>query len=352
MVIYIAIFFIILVLSLIELSYNKPIKGQYKVLLSLCIVLFLMVGLRGIGYDYDSYRRIYMLARGGLAPKGIDPGFDILCSVIPSFRMLLLFMSAITFIPLYRVIKNKSDYCFLSLLLFSTTFLFPTVMGQMRQGVTIFVMCYAYFRWRDNKVVFLSLWVLCCTLHTSALLAIVLLVPVKRLFPLYVYIGLIVIALVINSALSSIFAPFLNGLSMLEDTNVSDKLNYYNTTETEMGVSLGFNTAVVIRCFVVIMTYFFLKRTSRDNASVLNLYFLSIFIYLSLSFIPQIGGRGSQYFSVLDLILIPHLIKEYRGFWRMSMIVLFIGLSVLRFGQFFKDDYNRQCYVPYKIELK
>lgn len=37
---------------------------------------------------------------------------------------------------------------------------------------------------------------------------------------------------------------------------------------------------------------------------------------------------------------------------RKLLIVVFLGIALLRFNQFFTDDFNRDHYVPYKFEVK
>lgn len=303
-----------------------------------------------MGYDYDNYLEIYNTVHNGLEVHGIDIGFRFLCVVMPNFRLLLLFMAIVTLLPLYWVLKEKSDYVFLSLLIFFTTVFLPMVMGQMRQGVAVFMMLYAYYRWKGTKVFWLLL-VMSAAIHISALIAVLFLLPAKKLFPIYVYIVLVGCAFLFGRILAPVFLPFMNAIGIMEDTNVMYRVSFYSASETAAGLSLDFNTAVFIRCFIFMLGYIVLRKQKNGDASDLNLFFFSIIIYLSFAFLPQLGGRGSLYFSVLDMILIPSILKTYKGGMRTILIAVFIILSGLRLNHFFSDENNLASYVPYKIEI-
>lgn len=350
MTIYILLFALILFFALIQLCYKGNIKNRNIVLTGLCIVLCLVAGLRGMGYDYDNYIEIYDAVHSGLDVPGIDRGFRFLCVVMPNFRLLLLFMAIMTFLPLHWVLKEKSDYAFMSLLIFFTTLFLPMVMGQMRQGVAVFMMLYAYYRWKGTKVFWLLL-VMCTVMHASALIAVLFLLPVKRLYPIYVYIILVGCAFVFGRILAPVFLPFMNSIGIMEDTNIIYRINIYSATETAAGLSLGFNTAVLFRCFIFILGYIVLRMQKDGDASTLNLFFFSIIIYWGFAFLPQLGGRGSLYFSVLEMILIPSILRAYQGRMRTILIAVFIILFGLRLNHFFSDDHNSASYVPYKIEM-
>lgn len=345
----------ILVLSMpfamIESLSGRPIKSAGKLIFALTWILVFFISFRGNGYDFGSYLDLFKLIKEGIIYHAWDSGFVVMCQLCPSFTSLLFLMAVLTMLPLYWVIKYESPFMFLSMLLFTTTFLFPTVMGQMRQGVAIFVMLYAYYRWKDNKLVFLCLWLLCCTIHSSAPIALLMLFTPKRLFPIKSYLFLIVISILVSDILKPIFTPFIQGLSVLEDSNAVDRLNFYDSTETQHGVSIGMNSAMLIRITVLLLAYYTMKWKYKHDASVFNIYFFSIFFYLLLGFIPQLGGRGSQYFVVFDIIIIPEILRYSKKKMRYIVALAFILLSILRFHQFFADSFNAKQYLPYHIEM-
>lgn len=351
MIPYYLILFIPLLFATTETISGKQVRERKNILLFFSLTLILFIGLRSNGYDYKAYHDIYDSVNAGIINKSWDSAFVWICRICPSFHFMLLLMGALSIFPLYWVIKHQSPFVFFSLLIFITTFLFPTIMGQMRQGVAMCLMLYAYYNWRDNKIKFLIIWLFCCFLHSSAPIALLLLLIPKRLFPLKNYILLIGFALIVCSVLRPIFAPFLHGLSMLQDTVAMDRLEFYNATETEQGITIGLNSAMVIRIFTFLLAFKILKNEWYKDASIINIYFLSIFIYLILGFIPQLGGRGSQYFAVFDCILIPCTLKHCKTYHRQVFALVFILISILRFNQFFSDDFTSRYYVPYQIEI-
>ena len=348
---YLIVLFIPLLLGILESIPGKIIREDKYIFLVFACILIVFIGFRSNGYDYESYYNIYTEVKSGIINKSWDPAFVIICKICPSFHFMLLLMGGLSLIPLYWSIKHESPYFFFSLLIFTTTFLYPTIMGQMRQWVTICLMLYAYYRWRNNKIRFILIWLFCCALHSSAPIALLLLFSPKRLYSIKIYAALIILALIVSSILRPIFAPFVQSLSILQDTATADRVAFYNASETEKGIVIGLNTAILIRIITFALAFYILRAKSNTYASIINIYFLAIFIYILLGFIPQLGGRGSQYFVIFDCILIPCTLKYCRPLLRQVFACFFILISLLRFYQFFNDSFNRDYYVPYQFEI-
>lgn len=307
------------------------------------LLLFVIASFRGVGYDYESYHGIFLDSRIGYF-DGHELGFVWLASILPSYRMLLIVMAALTFIPFYYCAKQLSPIPIYTLLLLYTTLFLPTIMGQMRQGVAVFLILTAYFI-RQHRFPCVILVVTALLFHTSALIGLIYFLPLRKKYNITIYIAVFIVALFIGAY----FEPLLgNFIRRFGSSLITNKYDLYYTTETLRGISIGFNSAVLIRCFVFVLSYYMLSGTLYENHKLLNLYFFSIIIYLTFGFIPQIGGRGALYFSVLDLFLIPQMIHVAKtDFKRLTLCLGFILLSVLRYIQFFSSEFNYDSYVPY-----
>lgn len=317
-------------------------KNRSAILCFFCFFIFLLAGLRSRGYDYGSYEKLFGDIRNNSLSAEGDLGFYGLCYVSSSYRILLLAMSFLTITPFFLVLKKHSFFPFVSILIFSTTLLYPTVMGQMRQGVALFIMLFAY-NYRDKKAVFIMLFLSALLFHSSAIICLLYLIPIKRLFSYWKYLLAIYLSIRINPLIKSQISDLFS-----VDTDMINKIAEYNELETEQNIEIGFNTSTLIRLIVFSVCYYYAKKkNSQIQTQMLNLYFLSMVIYLSLGFIPQLGGRGALYFSIFDLLLIPQILNTASKRNRIVISSFFIALSIARFIMFFNDSFNSSMYVPY-----
>lgn len=323
-------------------SLSVKIKYRNLILCFFCFLLFLFIGLRNRGYDYGSYEMLYLDIHNNLPPLEGDLGFYGLCYISSSYRVLLLSMSFLTIIPFCIILRKYSFYPFFSLLIFVSTLLFPTIMGQMRQGLSLIIMLLAY-NFRHKKSLFFILFLIAFLFHSSAVICLLYLVPMQKKLSYWKYLLLIFIAIKINplikDRISSLFSI---------DVNLISKIAEYNELETQQNIEIGFNTSTLIRLIIFSVCYYYSKRESTQiQIQMLNLYFFSMIIYLSLGFIPQLGGRGALYFAVFDLLLIPQILKSASHRNRIVISSFFIILSIARFILFFNDNFNYSMYVPY-----
>lgn len=307
------------------------------------LLLFVIASFRGVGYDYESYHEIFLDCQMGRF-DGQDLGFAWLSSILPSYRMLLITMAALTFVPFYYCTKQLSPIPIYTLLIYYTLFFFPSTMGQMRQGMAIFFILTAYLV-RQHRLSCVILIITGLVFHSSALIGLLYFLPLRKKYNITLYLTIFVVAIPIGNYLEPLLGTLVERYG---NTLMTYKYNVYYMGETMQGYSIGLNTAVLIRCTVFVLSYYMLSGTPCENHQFLNLYFLSIIIYLTFGFIPQIGGRGSVYFSILDLFLIPQMIHVAKtDFKRLTLCLGFILLSVLRYIQFFNSESNYDSYVPY-----
>ena len=341
MAVYVSLLILLILVSIGDFFYFRKSEKVFWTTF-LCIVIFFIIGLRNNGYDYISYQGLLEDAHLGIISPDSDIGFYFLCKHVGSYRELLLVMSFITVFCIYRVLKQYSVFPIVSLVILSTTLLYPTFMGQMRQGFAIMLMLLAYFN-RDKKTVFISLFIIAFLFHSSSILTLLFLLPLKKVYQSKIYVLILII-----SSYSGPFIEFaLSKLSFIRGA-IMNKIAFYSYTESEQGLSIGFNTAIYLRIAIFFMCYFLIKRNkAKIDTQMLNLYFISIVFYLALGFIPQIGGRGALYFAAFDILLIPQILKSSYPKYRIILYIGFVMISIMRFISFFSDTFNNSLYVPY-----
>ena len=114
----------------------------------------------------------------------------------------------------------------------------------------------------------------------------------------------------------------------------------------------GLNMAMLLR--IAIFGLFWWKREYllryKDGIYFLNIYFLSLLIYLGLGFLPQLGGRGSIYFYFFEIILASMLIKtEVNRKHKIGVLILFLLLGTYRQITFFSEWGDE--FIPYKYDF-
>lgn len=267
--------------------------------------------------------------------------FVMLSKISPDYRSLLMLFAFITLVLHFFYIKKVSPLPVLSLFILSSTLLLPTFMGQMRQGAAIgfFAIAIYYYKNKFLSIVFI---LLAAFFHTSALIGIITLFVPNKMLLLKWYL----VIFVLSFFLGDIVSPYIPELILLDpESRIGDSLSFYSQTED---YSLGFNLALCIRSVIFLLCY---SRRNNINIScfpfLLNIYFISIILYLALGFIPQLGGRGTLYFAYFEVLLFPMYANSFKSKYKILAIVLFSGFVIMRYVQFFTDKFNISQYIPY-----
>lgn len=314
----------------------------------LVLFLFIIIAYRQCGFDYDNYIGIYRDLHSpawinNSSVWGIEWGYAILNYICTSFRQLLVVMAFIT-LSLYAIFIYKySPLPFFSLFLLLGTYLYPGMMGQYRQSLAMGIVLIAVAV-RKNKLAFLSLLLLAILFHSSAILAMILLFVPEKLYSLKFYVSLLVLALIGNLIGKEILVGFMNSLPSI----IQNKFEFYMAAEE--GMVFGFNLAMLLRIFV--FGYLWKKRDMIEKYSYgnffLNIYFLSLFFYLGLGFLPQLAGRGTMYFSAFEFILPCMVIAQDRkAYWG---ILAFFFISIYRQVSLLTGEGGIE-YLPYRSAI-
>lgn len=333
--------FITIQLFLLILSIKYSNIGKNKVVFLILFLLWvLFIGFRNSGYDFDSYKDLYNMVKKN-QDINQEISFVFLSKISPNYRILLIIFSFITISLQFFYIKKVSPLPIFSLFILSSTLLFPTFMGQMRQGVAISFFAIAIYNYR-NKILSFTFIIIASLFHTSALIGLIAIFIPNRIISKKYYL----LIFISSFFLSNIISPYLSELVLLDpESRVGDSLSFYSQTED---YSLGFNSALLIRSILFLLCYSRKDHIQTDCfAFLLNVYFASIILYMSLGFIPQLGGRGTLYFAYFEIILFPFYVNSFDSKRRNLFIQIFSLFTLMRYIQFFNSDFNISQYVPY-----
>lgn len=228
--------------------------------------------------------------------------------------------------------------------MFLGTAFYPSIMGQYRQALAMGFVYFAFVN-VQNRIKFILIILIASFFHSSSLLALLAIFIPQKLFSTKFYVFLLIGAYIVNLTMKDLFLSFTEYFP----SQMGDKISFYAITEDSI---LGLNLAFIIRTAI-----FFIFLSLKDKLLeipfgfyFLNIYFVSMIIYLGLGFIPQIGIRGSDYFYSIELVLAPMIIFKFGGLKRVVFFLLFIGIAMLRQVKFFLDP-DAFAYFPYQTDF-
>ena len=354
MFIYLFIGFFFGILALLEPLYKvndtvfrKILHGYLFLLVSLFVIV--IVGFREIGFDYESYSFIFKMLSSSYWSENanvvmVEKGYAFLNYWLVSFRLLFVVMALMTVGLQFSFIYKYSPLPFFSLFLYLGIFFYASLMGQYRQALALGFILWA-FVFKDRKFLFLILMIGAITFHVSSMLAFIVLLVSKQVYQLRWYIIGILLALFSNLALKPLLVDFSNFMPDF----VKDKLNHYLLVEE--GLSLGLNLSMLLKSVTFILFYYYRDKLSeyKFGEYFLNIYYISLLVYLGLGFLPQLSGRGSIYFYFVEIILAAMIVVKEVGIRRVLVMAFFMLVCVYRQINFF--TLWGHDYIPYKNSL-
>lgn len=349
MEIYIVIFILLSFLSI--LKKKDAIKPIY---IFFVVLLIIISGFKGknVGFDYDNYA-INMIRDGEM--DLLEPGFVFL---LKAFRPLkdvtffFLFIATISITLKSTIIYKYSYYPMLSLLLYFCIAYIMNDLGQIRYGLSMSLMLVALIKLA--KAEWKKYWIISAfavAIHYSALCAI----PVALLIKYRFTIKQVTLLCVLFSVFTIItIEPLLLGaMRFIPISHLNDKIVEYVLSEAVD--PLGFNMSLLLRLFFLYMFYHYIGLHHRKSFflnALFNMYLYGILWYMLFNSVSEFATRGSGFFKILDLLVIPYIINFSRGaIIRMGILLLAILYSAYSLQKILLDPLFSTSYVPYRSVL-
>lgn len=351
MALYFIIFIFLLYMALIDFVVKKDKIYDY---LYICFALFIffVAAFRGMGNDYDGYRAIFnSLHNRSLyevfdsSEVYVEPLYAILNIVVGNifpYQAMLVIMAFINVCVLFPFFRKYSPFPYFSLLLYAGLFMYTGMMGLIRQSLAIAICMWAIVAYR--KRFSWGVIALAVGFHSSAAIVIIVRFVKTEFYKFKIYFLALLIAIVSNISFYGIFKLITAFLPAM----VAWKLDIYMGTEE--GIRFGFNTAVAIRLFTFILAYYYRKQISeyfpKYGPLFVNVYFLSLLVYVGFGFLPQMASRGGIYFHFMELLIIPMVLYVANNVNRTWIFVLYALFSLWRHIDMV-TTYG-EAYMPYK----
>ncbi|MEG4931347.1 EpsG family protein [Microcoleus sp. F10-B2] len=294
-------------------SKDSRVSTALAVLSALGLVLF--AGLREIGIDQDSYGYLlyYNLSDGRMSLSA-EPTFVLMARIVrfisedSGFRVLLVFYAFLGVLIKMWAISKISENFWLAFLTYFSYFFFLHEFTQIRAGVASgLVLLSLYWVYHRNLRMFLVIIAIASVFHFSALVAL----PIYLLrnnFNLYIKI-MIAIAIPLGLLFRGINFNFA---LVLPSELIASKIEVYTKLSESADLRLNiFNLFYLVKYVLLYLLLIFSDRIARRAKYfplMLQMYALSMFFYIALSFNTAFAMRISEIFGVVEVVLIPTLI--------------------------------------------
>lgn len=355
------IFLLIWICAIWEVNFKRPessldFSGIYILLVCLLIIF---AGIRRVGFDFDNYLNLYEHVRlNNFAEYTIEPGFAALISLsnyIYSSFGVFVFLIAFASICLKSVFFfNNSPYVFVSLLLyFSITFLISD-MGQIRNGLAIAIALSAFQDgFEKNHLAYFGKTVLAILCHSSAIIILPAYWLIRTKYvdirSMLLYLGLSCVFLIID--IRSMLFLLAENLPIFQ---IQAKIAFYATSE-EFGEPLGLNISLLLRLFILLIMVVYRNRACEVNSYfpyIIKLYAFGVCLYMIFNSIAEFSIRFSNYFKVLECIILPIFIVAGKGRTEKNLITFLVGLyATYSIYKILADAELGSAYLPYETIL-
>lgn len=326
-------FFVIAILGIYCNTVKNKVYNEiiYKIVCLLCV---LFVAFREIGIDHDSLGYYNYYNMGDEMWVFAEPTFGVISIFVKfifnDFRFLLIIYAIIGVVLKFIVIKRISEYRWLTVLVYFSTFFLLHEFTQIRASVAsgLFLLALIYLV-KKRIMVYVGLILFACFWHYSALI----LLPLFLLNNAYItrhQKKIIALAIPCGIFLHCIsFSPML----LIPIETIRLKLEIYTRTQENADVGLNvFNLVYIVKYILLycILYYYDTLYAKMKYVSIfLKIYAFSLFLYLSFSYNTIFAMRFSELLGVVEIFLIPSLYYIIKPRIVSSVLVVLIAFIYL-----------------------
>ena len=298
----------------------------------------------GSGTDYFSYNHIYKCFNIKLSDyifymQSVEPGYALLNilgnKLKISYQLFLGVLTCFDLLILNKLLKDYSVEPILSLLIFFLNYYVPYFTNTIRQSSAMLIILLSvmdYYKKRNTIVYIFQILIISFVFHFSAIILITF--PIfelfigKKIYKKYKAFLFTIIFFLAGNLFYIFLLKFLGSLGM---SPIIKKLIHYTTD-----ADFSFMGLCVRLLFFLIIIYFFLPNIEKKSLVVqfmYRFYIYGVYIYLLFARFP-IFSRFSDYFTFIEIILIPNLIYANNKSNKKDVLII---LLILYFILFVKD---------------
>lgn len=339
-VILLTLFIIACALSFFDADKNKATIITYVVM---AVIMVAVAGLRPIGIDNDSNNYVGYFYWGG--DDTVELSFVIISAIIRKIAdepQILFIVYALLSIPFKAYIITKlTDLWFLALAVWLSRYMILQDMTQIRVAVSTAVFLYSLLFLDNGRK---DKYLLCCVVatffHYSAIV----------MFPL-VFIGnkelskKWIIALYALPVIGYMFSSLhINFLSLIPIPYLQEKVEIYEMARDEGLMGMDeiniFNSMYLLRLalyYLLLWKYDVVKEHTKYLPVFLKIFAFSYIAYTMLSFIPVFASRISEFYGIVELLLMPLVVYTVKPEW-VAKCFLILVFAYITYLDLFKNE--------------
>lgn len=322
--------YIILLIALF-LGFVVPRKSQIRYSFVIFVIMMLICGLRAesVGTDTANYYRFFL---GAQTNDRYGFFYEALRDVNFYFggnpSVALLIVAALTFIPLFIILKKHSPYLILSLVLYTVSLsqFYLETFNLARQSLAIVFVLFAVcmsIEQQPGRERFISI-ILCLSFafiaHKMTVISWPFFLFSKHRFSIATVVIVIIVSIIIglSNILENVYT-FLNYLQKFEDANY---LSTYadHDIESELNV-IGTLTRLIPISVLCLLLY---PQNKKGKTVILFNFFFGGVIIINILMRMSLCVRFASPLLIAELILVPCMYKEGRPLQKLG-ITLFIA---------------------------
>lgn len=339
LLIIISVIFVILERTFYPFYSNKVFT--YYLYFILAILFVCIAGLTdGNGLDWNAYKDISneVVSFSDIwSHPQYEPLFLLFYKLFPTYNFFLFIFVLVNCIFISITIFRYSPYIITSIFIYICIYYFLGIMGQLRQAlaISVIILAWPYI----EKKSFILYVILASLIHISAIVCLLYPLIPNTIFKKKYYFLILLFFFLTHSFLQDIIFSILGSFS-------SGKILYYLINENN-------NISITFFLYKALLFFLFLYNIGKCNKFILankflNIYFISIILYLILSFSSSIGGRIILYFSITEVLIIPFIIKSYL-YKKTGVIVYFIIIFFNIYQYYSFINAYKDIFIPYKF---
>jgi hypothetical protein len=318
---------------------NKEIRGV--LLLSSYLILVLFIGLRDqTGSDWNHYKDYFLSLRDNVIENHFEVGyfsFAKILNIIGLNYLFFLLFSTFLYLSLMFYVFVSHKYAALISLIFFCSHLLP-LMGQARQAIALALCLVAGKLLLLNRgLSFFIVTIVASLFHKSAIIFLLSYLVINyKVRAAHILAAVLVVCVSYfisqNFNYSTLLLHFIPG-------DIGTHLTAYIVSEENTPIFYIDDYKLVLLVFtkriffalIFFCSQKFISSYSREYNFYLNLYFLSLLIFLMLyNLFPAIAIRLALYFYVYDVFLFSIIVANSRGVLKFFLIIMIIIICLQR----------------------
>ncbi len=332
---YLILFSLFFLISLTSIVFYKK-EPSLIILISIGFLLILTAGLRGsrVDRDYENYEMLYSNYKQ-ISILLVEPTFVLVSSIVKN-----LFQNNIVFLFLiyafmgvtvkFCAIKQLSQFCYLSVLIYLSNYFLLHEMTQIRGGVAAGFLLFCIKPIYDrNLLKFLFFLTLALCFHYSSIVFLPFYFLSSKKINVLLYLSILIVTYVLHF----LNIHFTSLFYLVPADNLQFKLEA-NKKLIENNLQEGVNVFNLLQVMRILFSFFFLWKRDLIQAEnkyfiiMLKIYFFALCAMVIFSDIPTFAVRTSELLAVVEIILFPMIIYTIRERKVASIFTIMLSLGL------------------------